>query len=187
MEIYRTTLKNNTWSECKSVKEKKLNCCKRKLQNGYFTDDTLYILYIQTPTGFDACCFRIFECPRQFLDAGNLLLQSMLRTSSWSKYTLEKGCFFFQKKIWVLRNNRNVRSHTQVTLSLKISLQMLQAKSNIFLSSSLTETYNLFKGNGQYSRPKEFKKPTKSSLSVHICRRFGGLGLAQWVTVWTYC
>ena len=64
---------------------------------------------------------------------------------------------------------------------------MLQAKSNIFLSSSLTETYNLFKGNGQYSRPTEFKKPTKSSLSVHICRRFGGLGLAQWVTVWTYC
>ena len=44
---------------------------------------------------------------------------------------------------------------------------MLQDKSNIFLSSSLTETYNLFEGKGQYSRPTEFKKLMKLSSSVH--------------------
>ena len=68
---------------------------------------------------------------------------------------------------------------------------MLQAKSNIFLSSSLAETYNLFEGKGQYSRPTEFKKPTKLNSSVPISRTFGpcsvGNCLELLLTVVTIC
>ena len=137
MENYRSTLKNNTWSECKSVKQKSEIFAKE----GRRMVTLLMIL-------FTSCIYKfrlvsMVSASVLSIVLGKCSIQVTFCCKACCEHPLEviipcKKVVFFQKKIWVLRNNCNVQTDTMVTFSLKIWFQILQAKSNIFLSSSLT-------------------------------------------------